>query len=500
MFFFQAHMRLVVRARYIPILIALLVASGFSVRLHAEVAEPEPRGEDEFSFMKLLNQYGLHDMEDERWNAYGQSTFVYNYHPAFSAKYTNFGGSTNSLTPKAEISFTGTVTGYFGVKLWDGGHVYLAPEMISETPFSGLKGLGGSIQNFELQKNGTEQPTIYLSRAYLRQTFNLGGERIKLESDPLQLGTTVDGNRLVLTGGILSVLDVFDKNIYSGDLRQQFLNMSFLSFAAYDFAADARGYSFGVVAEYYLDDWTFRAARFLPPQNPNQLDLQWSTLAYYGDQYELEHRHTLFGRKGAVRLLFFHNHENMAKFSDAISAYNNSGGAENATACPAGAFSYDNQNPTAPDLCWARKPNDKFGGGINLEQAITDDIGIFFRGMYSDGQTEVYSYTSTDRSISLGTLISGGLWDRKKDLLGLGYSQGWISGIHAQYLGMGGIDGFIGDGKITQKPEQVVDLFYSYNVWSSLWVSADYQFIAHPAYNADRGPVNVVSGRAHVEF
>jgi hypothetical protein len=27
-----------------------------------------------------------------------------------------------------------------------------------------------------------------------------------------------------------------------------------------------------------------------------------------------------------------------------------------------------------------------------------------------------------------------------------------------------------------------------------------YQFIANPAYNADRGPVSILSGRLHAEF
>jgi carbohydrate-selective porin OprB len=140
------------------------------------------------------------------------------------------------------------------------------------------------------------------------------------------------------------------------------------------------------------------------------------------------------------------------------------------------------------------------GIGINLEQQVYDDVGLFFRGMYSDGKTEVYSYTSTDQSISLGTLVKGTRWGRAKDTLGIGYAQGWLSDAHVRYLGMGGIDGFIGDGKIRYRPEQVVDIFYSYNIWNSLWLSADYQHIANPAYNADRGPVDIYSAKIHLEF
>ena len=135
-----------------------------------------------------------------------------------------------------------------------------------------------------------------------------------------------------------------------------------------------------------------------------------------------------------------------------------------------------------------------------MEQAITEDIGLFFRGMYSDGKMEVYSYTSADQSISFGALMKGLRWGREKDAAGLGYAQSWISKIHAQYLNMGGIDGFIGDGKINQRPEQVVDIFYQWHVVKSTWLSVDYQHLVNPGYNADRGPVNIYGARVHFEF
>lgn len=66
----------------------------------------------------------------------------------------------------------------------------------------------------------------------------------------MQLGTTVASRRLVVRFGNFSVIDFFDKNAYSGDLRRQFLNMAFMTYAAFDFTADARGYTWGTVAEY----------------------------------------------------------------------------------------------------------------------------------------------------------------------------------------------------------------------------------------------------------
>ncbi|MDD4915277.1 MAG: carbohydrate porin [Methylococcales bacterium] len=447
--------------------------------------------------MQWLADKGLHDINDESWNAYGQMTFINSWKSAFPAAYTNYNDSGNSLATNQERSFTGTATLFLAARAWHGGEFYFVPEVISERALSGLKGLGSVIQNFELQKSGGQEPSYYISRGFYKQTWGFGGSKQTVASDPMQLGVTEDSRRLVLRSGEFSILDFFDKNSYSGDLRKQFNNMAFLTYAAYDFAADARGYSWGMVGELDFDQWSFKFGHMLTPKNPNQLALDVQPFKYFGQQIEIEHRHEIAGQPGAVRILGYRNVENMGKFSDAIAAFE-ANPAHNATTCTG--FNYGSGNASAPDLCWARKTNVKMGAGLNLEQQVWDDIGLFFRGMYSDGQTEVYSYTSTDRSISLGALVKGTRWDRRKDTLGLGFAEGFLSSAHVQYLALGGIDGFIGDGKINYRPEQVVDIFYSFNVWNTVWLTADYQFINNPAYNADRGPVDIYGARIHVEF
>jgi hypothetical protein len=473
----------------------------------AEVSEPSRHPDVSFDFMNLLAHHGLHDLDDELWNAYGQLTGITQLKLPFSAPYSNVKGSQHSLSTSEEGSFTGTATFYVGLTLWPGGEGYVVPEIIAERPLSGLVGLGSTIQNFELQKTGGEAPAPYISRVYLRQTIGLGGGTDDLDSDPMQLGRKYDKRRLVFTAGNFSVLDFFDKNTYSGDLRQQFFNMAFLTYAAFDFAADARGYAWGAMAELYWDDWAFRAGRMTPPKDPNQLPIDFRIYKYYGDQAEIEHDHELFGHPGAVRLLGYRNRENMGKFSDAIAALA-ANPADNSNNCAAdGNFAYANAdgspgstNTSAPDLCYVRKPNVKLGIGLNVEQEIVPDLGVFFRGMYSDGQTEVYSFTSTDRSISLGVMGKGTTWHRGLDRAGIGYGEGWISKEHAQYLAMGGIDGFIGDGKLNWAAEHVLEAFYSLNISSWLWLSLDYQHIWNPAYNADRGPIDVLGARVHAEF
>jgi len=466
----------------------------------AEPAEATGRDDDAFDFMNLLARHHLHDLSDETWNVYGQATWIDQAKLPFHAAYTNVCGSSNSLHTDLEHTFTGTASIYGGVKLWPGAELYVTPELVSEQPLSSLHGLSGVIQNFELQKGGNPTPAVYIARLYLQQTFNFGGDEQTVASNPLALGKKQDSRRLVLTAGRFSVLDIFDKNTYAGDLRRQFFDMAFMTYAAYDFVADTRGYTWGAAAELYFDDWALRVGRAGPPTVPNGADIDFHFWKYYGDQIELEHDHVIGGRAGAVRVLAYHNHEIMGRFDDALVAF---GGdpAKNAQGCDAaGLYHYGSTNPNAPDLCWVRKPNDKVGIGINVEQAITSDIGVFMRAMVSDGDTEVYAFTPTDRSIALGALARGGRWCRRDDYAGVGFGAGGLSDSHARYLQAGGIDGFIGDGKLTPGTEAVAEAFYGANLSSSIWLSGDYEFIVHHAMNVDRGPVHIFGARFHAEF
>ncbi len=466
----------------------------------AQPAPPAAHEDAAFDIMNLLSQHDLHDLDHEAWNAYGQFSYISSWHTPFSAAYTNANSSTNSLVPAAEQSSTTTATLFLGLRLWPGAEAYFVPEFISELPFSQLRGIGGAIQNFELQKTGSPTGQVYRSRLYARQTIGFGGGPVEKTSDPMQLATVVDKRRLVVTAGNFTILDMFDKNSVTGDPRRGFLNMAFMTHASWDFPADARGYSYGGVAELYWDDWALRYGRIIPPQLPNSEAVDFRIWEFYGDQIELEHDHVLFGKPGAVRLLGYRNSVYSGAFADAIAAFR-ANPAENAAGCgSANLYNFGSGNATAPDLCWVRRQNVKMGIGINVEQYITDDIGLFFRGMYSDGQTEVDAYNAADRSLSFGSMAKGSAWRRPFDLAGVGFAMSWISQIHAEYLAMGGVDNFIGDGHLSQAAEGVVDVFYSLNLFKAIWLSADYQYLWNPAYNSDRGPVNIFGARVHAEF
>lgn len=118
----------------------------------------------------------------------------------------------------------------------------------------------------------------------------------------------------------------------------------------------------------------------------------------------------------------------------------------------------------------------------------------------ADGQTEAYAFTEIDRSLSGGTLIKGSAWGRGRDTLGMAFARNGLSQAHRTYLSAGGLGFFIGDGRLNYRPETIFETFYSVEISKRVWVSLDWQHIRNPAYNADRGPVNVGSMRLHVEL
>jgi len=466
---------------------------GLSTRASAE--EPAPA-----DLMHLLSEAGLHDVRDERWNAYGQLTYISVFKLPWKAPYSNVNGSPNSFSTGYERSFTETASLFFGVKLWSGGELYAEPDLIGERALSELHGLGSVTENFELQKTGGEAPNVYRARLFGRQTIGLGGEDIAVPSSILQLGTIVKSRRLVVTLGNVSVIDIFTRNNVTGDPRHTFFNEAFMTDSAFDFAADARGYTFGAAAELYWDAWVLRFGRFAPPKAPNQQTLDLRLWTRYDDTLEVEHDHSIAGHPGAVRLLVYRNQVFSGRFDDAIRAYEQDP-SKSAANCPADTLSYGSTNASAPDFCWVRKMNIKRGIGLNLDQYVSEQVGLFLRTMINDGASEVDAYDSAEFDLSAGGTVKGGLWSRPDDLFGAGFQLGMISDIHARYLELGGIDAFIGDGQLHTAPEMLIDIFYSLKVFRNVLVAADYQLLFNPGYNADRsGPIHMPGFKIHAEF
>lgn len=417
--------------------------------------------------------------EYEETTAKYQTTYNWQRHPAFTSPYA----STNSLTASRDKMYTFSATAHWGTRLWDGAEAYLNTEVAQGVPFSGnLVGLG-SFTNGEITRAGGSNPKLYRQRLFLRQTWNRGGGTEQLEADFNQMAGTVDKNRFVLTVGNFSTLDVFDDNAYAKDPRTQFMNWGNWTYAAYDYAADARGFGWGFAGEWYQGDWVLRFGRMSGPVRPNELPVDFALGKHYGDQVELEHSHHWGDQPGKVRLLLWRNRAVTASYQDATA--------------------YLQNHPGTPPQTFFNVRNGekiKYGVGINLEQAINERTGFFLRAMKADGRTETYAFTEADNSLSSGLLFKGNAWGRSDDTFGIAYARNGLSHARRQFLQPGGISYFIGDGALTYKPETIVETFYSLGIQKGVWITGGYQRISNPAYNADRGPVNVYAVRLHAQF
>lgn len=418
--------------------------------------------------------------DDTSWySLHGQATYVLQYKNQFNSPYSG----EKSLLSAGDVgkSYTVTITPFLGVRLWKGAEAFYNPEAAQGVPFSQLSGLGG-FTNGEMQRGNLVPMQFYNARAFIRQTIGLGGGLEHIEDAPNQIKGNVDKRRLTLTYGLLSALDYFDSNSYSHDAKTQFLNWSIMAAGAYDFAANARGYTYGVIGEYFDDGWTVRLARLAMPKTPNGTSLDYQLTKQYGDQIEVEHEHQFFGQGGALRVLFFQNRGIMATFNDAITQADQTG-----------------LNP--PNILTARNGyQTKWGYVLNAEQAVFDDIGLFARWSWNNGQSETQAFTDISRSLSAGTAIKGNSWGRADDTYGLAFALNGISASQINYLNRGGNTMFIGDGRIAYQGERILETYYSLNVCKGAYLSADYQYIRNPAYNSDRGPVSFFGLRAHIEL
>jgi high affinity Mn2+ porin len=432
--------------------------------------------------------------ETEDTTARYQLTYNWQHHDAFRASYSG----ANSLLPQSEHMYTFSTTAHWGFRPWQGGELYFNPEVAAGVPFSGnLVGLGG-FTNGEITRAGGSVPKLYRQRLFLRQTWNHGGEQVQIDPDFNQMAGMVDRNRFVLTAGNFSTLDVFDDTAYAKDPRTQFRNWGNWTYAAYDYAADARGFGWGLAGEWYQDNWVLRLGRMTGPKVPNGLPVDFALGKHYGDQVEIERGHLLADQPGKVRVLAWRNRAVVASFNEATQLLKD-------RACVQTNNCAAEITPQALiDVRGGEKI--KYGLGVNVEQAINPSVGFFLRAMKADGHTETYAFTEADGSLSTGLVFKGGLWGRTDDAVGVALMHNTLSRDRRDFLAAGGMSFFIGDASsnsatsLNYKPEQILEAFYSFQMSRGTWLTTDYQRIQNPAYNADRGPVNVYAARFHAEF
>lgn len=416
-------------------------------------------------------------------NIHGQTTYINQRYNNFTSSYYGM----NSMSAQKSMAYTWSGTLFFGARVAPNTDIYFNPEVISGVPFSDLTGLGG-FSNGEANKSAGLNAKFYSARAFLRQTINQEGDKVVLENEANQITQTVSSNRVVVTAGQFSTLDIFDDSRYAKDPRIQFMNWGNMTYLAYDYAADARGYSTGLAGEWYLSNWVMRASRMLAPKSPNSRDLNWQIFNTYGDQIEVERQHNIADLPGKVSVLAYRNRMILARFQDATNyvVANNAQGTQAI-------------NNVRTNYQY------KTGVGINGEQALTKDLGIYGRAFTSDGHTETMSFTEADNSISVGMGLNGTSWSRPKDTIGISMMQNGLSSYRKNYLQSGGVSYFIGDyagpgQTISYRPERIGEVYYNATVIKNVLAGLNFQHINNPAYNAARGPVNILSFRIHAEF
>jgi high affinity Mn2+ porin len=414
-------------------------------------------------------------VQPETWAVHGQATNVWLLQPAFRSAYQG----PHSLSPAANGRETIDATLYAGIRPWPGAEIWINPEIDQGFGLSNTFGVAG-YPSGEAFKVGKADPYFVVQRGFLRQTVNLGGETEKLEPDLNQLGGTQTANRLVFTIGKYSIVDMFDTNTYAHDPRNDFFNWSIIDQGAFDYAANAWGFTYGAAGEWYQDWWAVRAGVFDLSQAPNTVAL---SNGFGQGQFvaELEERHKVWDQPGKLRFLYWLTRGNLGTYLDAIALGSATG-----------------QTPSTGAV---RRFRTKDGFGLNLEQQLAPDFGIFARASMSQGTVEEVDFTDINQSISAGLSLTGARWGRPDDTVGLAGAVNRISHQGKLYLAAGGLGGIIGDGQLPNAgPEQILEVYYRVPVFSFAHLTLDYQFINHPAYNRDRGPVSIFGLRTRVQF
>ncbi len=412
------------------------------------------------------------------WEVHGQTTFIYQGYPPFSAPYDG----PLSLPAGGQSRETWSTSLSLGVRLWQGGEFYFNPELFQGVGVGGTVGAGG-YPNGEAQKTNFSFPRFSASRAFLRQEIGLGGERETIESDYGQLAGEKDVSRLILQIGRFSVHDVFDNNRYADDSRTDFLNWSIWMSGAFDYPADRIDGTYGFTLELNQRDWAARTGYFLVPQMPEGALLDTSLFSRGGYVAELELRFSPWKRPGAARFGAWLNSSFTGSYSAAL------------------ALAADQDTAVNDAIVQTRQTRTKYGFYLNFEQELADDVGLFGRYSWNDGHTEIDAFTDIDSSLMLGLAIKGTSWGRADDRIGVAGAINSISTDHIAFLAAGGLGLTVGDGQLPNyAAEKVVETYYAFQIVDGLTLTADYQLLADPAYNADRGPVSLFAGRLSARF
>lgn len=429
----------------------------------------------------------------DRWPIFvaGQANIVFQAHPGFHSPYEG----QNSLLARGEYKTSLVGTLYTGLQVVR--QPRFATDVLFDLESAGGRGISQALglagfTNMDVVRNPSLGPVPYVARAELRTTLGLSHDTTSSQRTPFSLPVTLPSRRLELRFGKMSMPDQFETNAVGSDDHLQFLNWTANNNGAWDYAADTRGYTVAAIAEYTDHALQLRYGLALMPTVANGLDLEWNLRRAHADNFEADWNqgplaHWLSERKGAIRLLGFVNHANMGLYRnadrDALQerAAGFTGATPDITAHPAGTTV-------------------KYGLGLNFDQELTSTLRVYGRFGWNEGQHESYAYTEVDQIFSGGMDLTGDRWHRAHDKFGVTAISNAIKRDHQEYLALGGEGFLLGDGSLRYAREDILEAYYTAHNWRGLFTAFDLQVVAHPGYNADRGPVAVFSVRSHIDF
>ncbi len=413
---------------------------------------------------------------DRLWIS-GQANFISQGHPTFYAPYSG----PNSLSPDAQYVTSRVLTLYTGIRLTDTTDFFFDVEEAGGNGIGLALGVAG-FPNLDVVRNPTLSRAPYFARIMFHQMIPLSSEMVETERGPLQLASSVPVRRLDIRFGKMSTVDWFDVNSIGSDSHMQFMNWAVVNNAAYDYAADTRGYDYGLVLEYNDRNWAFRFGEMLMPKIANGIHLDADIFRARAENYEFEFRRQFLPKRlTVIRPLAFVNHADMGSYREAIDDY------------------LEGKTPV-PDIVATREQGRvKYGFGLNVEQELTSLLRAYGRFGWNNGRTESFAYTEVDQTVTGGMDLRGSLWHRKDDKIGVAVVSDGISGDHREYLKLGGLGFLLGDGNLNYGRENIIESYYNVKLWHGIYAAFDLQRIWNPGYNRDRGPVLVGAIRLHLE-
>jgi high affinity Mn2+ porin len=439
----------------------------------ANTADPSPDEGTEAMFPHF---------KDTRFWLSGQANFIFQTHPPFHADYSG----EHSLNPDYEKASSRVMTLYTGVRLNNSTEVLVDIEEAGGAALTQGFGLAGNT-DLDIVRNPSLSKAPYLGRGMIHKVFALSKDKVENQRSGFSLFEELPRRRLEIRFGKFSMPDFFDVNSVGSDTHLQFINWTTDNNGAYDYAADTRGYTVGVTADYEDRNWGFRFAEALMPKVANGIDLVWKPWQAHAENFEYELRRGLIPKKsGVIRLLAYTNYANMGIYRDVVEQF------ENHTSP---------QPELVPEI--TNHPwhiTRKYGFGVNIEQNFTRHLTAFTRFGWDNGKTESFAYTEVDQTFAGGVGAQGAWWRRKQDRAGIALVSNAIKKDHQAYLADGGLGFLLGDGALTYGRENILESYYTVHVWRGIYLAPGLQHIVNPGYNRDRGPVLVPSFRAHVEF